>query len=92
MQILTEFAQMVISGIAIGCIYAVAALGFVLIYKASEVVNFAQGDLMMVGAFLGYTLIGIIGLPFMVGVPLAVAGMAGIGALLDRVVLRPMVG
>ncbi len=92
MQILTEFAQMVISGIAIGCIYAIVALGFVLIYKASEVVNFAQGDLMMLGAFLGYTLIGIIGLPFMVGVPLAIAGMAGIGALLDRVVLRPMVG
>ncbi len=91
-QALTEFAQLLIGGIAIGCIYAVVALGFVLIYKASEVVNFAQGDLMMLGAFLGYTLIGILGLPFFAGVALAVVGMAVFGALLDRIVLRPMVG
>jgi len=92
MQAFAEFAQMVVSGTAIGCIYAVVALGFVLIYKASEVVNFAQGELMMLGAFFGYTFIGIFGLPFLVGVPLAIACMAGVGALLDRIVLRPMVG
>ncbi|NDA56750.1 MAG: branched-chain amino acid ABC transporter permease, partial [Betaproteobacteria bacterium] len=45
-----EVAQLLISGAAIGCIYALIALGFVLIYKATEVVNFAQGDLMMLGA------------------------------------------
>ncbi len=92
MQGLIEFTQLVISGIVIGCVYAVVALGFVLIYKASEVVNFAQGDLMMLGAFLGYTFIGILDLPFWLGVLLAVAGMAVLGALLDRVVLRPVLG
>lgn len=92
MQDLIEFGQLVIGGVAIGCIYAVVALGFVLIYKASEVVNFAQGDLMMLGAFLGFTFIAILGLPFWLGLLLAVACMAVVGALLDRLVLRPVLG
>lgn len=45
-----EFFQLVLSGIAIGCVYGLVALGFVLIYKATGVVNFAQGELMMFGA------------------------------------------
>ena len=48
-----QFVQLVIAGIAQGCIYGLIALGFVLIYKATETVNFAQGDLMMLGAFCG---------------------------------------
>jgi branched-chain amino acid transport system permease protein len=48
-----QFLQLVISGIAQGCIYGLIALGFVLIYKATETVSFAQGELMMLGAFLG---------------------------------------
>ena len=47
----TAFLQLLISGVAQGCVYALVALGFVLIYKATETVNFAQGDLMMLGAF-----------------------------------------
>ena len=46
--------QEVVSGIALGCIYALIALGFTLIYKATEVVNFAQGELMMVGAYVNF--------------------------------------
>ena len=48
-----EVAQLLISGISQGCVYGLIALGFVLIYKATEMVNFAQGDLMMVGAVVG---------------------------------------
>jgi branched-chain amino acid transport system permease protein len=92
MQWLSDFAQMLASGTSIGCVYAIVALGFVLIYKASEIVNFAQGDLMMLGAFLGFTFIGVIGMPFVVGLVLAAMCMALIGATLDRLVLRPMVG
>ena len=92
MQGLSEFAQMLAAGTAIGCIYAIVALGFVLIYKASEIVNFAHGDLMMLGAFFGYTFVVGLGLPFLAGLALAVLAMALIGALLDRFVLRPMVG
>jgi branched-chain amino acid transport system permease protein len=48
-----QFVQLIISGSAQGCIYGLIALGFVLIYKATETVTFAQGDLMMLGAFCG---------------------------------------
>ena len=50
----TFLLQESISGIALGCIYALIALGFTLIYKASEVVNFAQGEVMMVGAYVNF--------------------------------------
>jgi branched-chain amino acid transport system permease protein len=89
---LINFVQLVINGVAIGCIYALVALGFVLIYKATETVNFAQGDLMMLGAFFCYTFVALWGLPFLAGVALAILTTAAFGAALDRVVLRPVVG
>ena len=89
---MVEFAQQVISGIAIGCVYGLVALGFVLIYKATEVVNFAQGELMMVGAFFAFTFTALAGLPFWIAVAAAVAAMAALGALIDRIVIRPLVG
>ncbi len=49
--------QEVVSGVALGCIYALIALGFTLIYKATEVVNFAQGELMMVGAYVNFFIV-----------------------------------
>ncbi len=92
MEGFVQFAQQVVSGTAIGCVYALVALGFVLIYKATEVVNFAQGELMMVGAFLAYTFIVILGLGFWFGALLALLVTALLGGALDRVVMRPMVG
>ena len=86
------FLQQVFSGIALGCIYALIALGFVLIYKATETVNFAQGELMMLGAFAGLVLVKFVGLPFWGAVAVAVAGMVGFGALLERLVIRPVLG
>jgi branched-chain amino acid transport system permease protein len=59
-----QFVQLVISGVAQGCIYGLIALGFVLIYKATETVSFAQGDLMMLGAVCGLALLTVMGLPF----------------------------
>jgi branched-subunit amino acid ABC-type transport system permease component len=59
-----QLLQLIISGAAIGCIYALIALGFVLIYKATETVNFAQGDIMMIGGFVGLTAMTLGGLPF----------------------------
>jgi branched-chain amino acid transport system permease protein len=89
---LVQFAQQIVSGTAIGCVYALVALGFVLIYKATEVVNFAQGELLMIGAFLAYTLIVLAGLPFWLGGLLAIALTAGLGFGLEHVVVRPIVG
>ena len=56
--------QIVISGMAQGCIYGLIALGLVLIYKATETVSFAQGELMMLGAFAGFALMTLLGWPF----------------------------
>ncbi|MFT4101687.1 MAG: branched-chain amino acid ABC transporter permease [Burkholderiaceae bacterium] len=87
-----EFLQLAIAGVAIGCIYALIALGFVLIYKATEVVNFAQGDVMMLGAFVAFTFAELWKLPFLLSVVLAIAVLAGFGALFDRLLLRPIIG
>lgn len=84
--------QLTISGISLGCIYALIALGFVLIYKATETVNFAQGELMMLGAFAGLVLMKTVGLPFWAAAPIAVVGTAGFGVLVERVAVRPILG
>ncbi|HSW07763.1 ABC transporter permease subunit, partial [Aquabacterium sp.] len=86
------FVQLVISGVALGCIYALIALGFVLIYKATETVNFAQGELMMLGAFGGLVLMQTVGLSFWLAAPLAVLGMMALGIALERLVIRPILG
>ena len=84
--------QLAINGIAIGCVYALVALGLVLIYKATEAVNFAQGDLLMLGSFFALTFISFAGLPFWIGLLLAIAGMAVVGVVVERAVLRPILG
>ncbi|WP_127599128.1 branched-chain amino acid ABC transporter permease [Nitratireductor alexandrii] len=86
------FFQLVINGLAVGCIYGLVALGFVLIYKAGEVVNFAQGELMMLGAFVAFTLIVDFNLNYWLGLALAVLAMAAFGWLLDSVVVRRIIG
>jgi len=79
-----DFVQQLVSGIALGCVYGLIALGFVLVYKATEVVNFAQGDLMMLGGFFAFTFIGILGLNYWVGFAGAVICMALFGMLAER--------
>ena len=87
-----QVLQIIISGVAQGCIYGLIALGFVLIYKATETVSFAQGELMMLGAFGGLACMTVLGFPFWLAVPSAVVAMAVIGVLLERVVIRPILG
>jgi branched-chain amino acid transport system permease protein len=89
-----ETLQLFVSGLANGCVYGLIALGFVLIYKATEAVNFAQGDFMMIGAFvtLGLTNADYMGLPFWLAAPLAIAIMGVLGYLLDYLVLRHLFG
>jgi branched-chain amino acid transport system permease protein len=87
-----QLLQLVIAGVAQGCIYGLIALGFVLIYKATETVSFAQGDLMMLGAFCGLALMTFLGAPFAVAVPASIGAMAGFGFLAERAVIRPVLG
>ena len=87
-----QFIQLVISGIAQGCIYGLIALGFVLIYKATETVSFAQGELMMLGAFCGLACMTFLGFPFWLSVLSSIAAMAAFGVFLERLVIRPILG
>ncbi len=84
--------QLLISGIAQGCIYGLIALGFVLIYKGTETVSFAQGDLMMLGAFGGLVCLTLLGFPFWLSVICAIVGMGMLGVLIERIVIRPILG
>jgi branched-chain amino acid transport system permease protein len=86
---MTLALQLVISGVATGSIYALVAIGIVLIYKCSGVVNFAQGAYAMLGAYVTFILLGL-HVPSVPAVILAMVVMAGFGALTERLVLRPM--
>src|SRR6266852_3034159 len=85
------FSSQIITGLATGGVYALVALGFVLIYKSTDVINFAQGDLLMVGAYVGWALTTA-GLPFPLAFVLTLIVAALIGLLIERIVLRPMIG
>lgn len=87
-----QFVQLLISGVSQGCIYGLIALGFVLIYKATETVSFAQGELMMLGAFCGLALLTALGFPFWAAVLASIAAMGLFGVVLERAVIRPILG
>jgi len=87
-----QLLQLLIAGVAQGCIYGLIALGFVLIYKATETVSFAQGDLMMLGAFAGLAAMTFLGFPFWLAVVASIAAMAAFGLLAERAVIRPILG
>src|ERR1700730_1123170 len=84
--------QLVLNGLAVGCIYGRVALGFVLIYKTTELVNFAQGDFMMLGAFTCYMFVVWYGVSYWPAFALAIGAVALFGALLDATVLRRVIG
>jgi branched-chain amino acid transport system permease protein len=84
--------ELLVSGMVLGLIYALVALGFVLIYKASRVVNFAQGELLAIGAFAAHFFLVTLKLPFLLAFPLALGFTAVVGYTLERVFLKRLVG
>jgi len=92
MQEMWFFLQLVIQGLAVGSVYALVALGFVLIYKASSVINFAQGELLMVGAYICLALLTTFQVPFWAAFFLTMAFSVALALLIERLVLRPMIG
>ncbi|HZN15071.1 MAG TPA: branched-chain amino acid ABC transporter permease [Acidimicrobiales bacterium] len=86
------FAQLVVGGVAQGALYALVALGFVIIYKATDVINFAQGGLVLLGAYICFTFNGQWGWPFYPSVLAAMAVAALLGLAIERVILRRMIG
>jgi len=89
---LTDFFQLCLSGFAVGCVYAIVALGFVIIYKATDVFNFAQGELMTLGAFICYLFIVQLHIPIILAFLLTFFATALIGMVTEEIFLRPMVG
>src|SRR5437667_440719 len=83
-------ASQVVSGLATGCVYALIALGFVLIFKATDVVNFAQGEFVMASGFISFTLLIWFGLPYWLVFFLTIALSGIMGVTLERVVVRPI--
>lgn len=89
---MTQVIGYIVPGITQGCVYALIALGFVLIYKCSGVFNLAQGELVILGAYLFYAFSINIGLPIWIGLLLTLASGVLLGLLIERGVIRPMVG
>ena len=86
------FLQLTVSGLSTGMIYALAAAGFVVIYKASDVINFAQGDLLLLGTYLVFFGVAQVGLPWSLGVLVTLLLAVGVALAVERLVLRPLVG
>ena len=84
--------QLIIGGIGQGCIYGLVALSFVLIYKATETVSFVQGEIMMLGAFGGVAGMALLGFPYWLAVLGSIAALALFGLMVERSVIRPILG
>ncbi|HVX99752.1 MAG TPA: branched-chain amino acid ABC transporter permease [Pseudorhodoplanes sp.] len=92
MDVLSQFVEYSVIGIASGGIYILAALGFVVVYKASNVFNFALGEMMMMGAYFFFGVVVQLHFGTLVGLPIALIGSAVLAMLIERFLLRPMLG
>lgn len=86
----TEILQQVVNGLIVGGAYALMAVGLTMIFGMMDVVNFAHGELYMLGAFFAYTAVHGLGMPYFLGIVLAVAGVMAVGWLIERFTLRPL--
>ena len=84
--------QLLANGLIVGTLYGVVAMSFVLIYKATQVVNFAQGEFLLIGAWVCWWLLTKYQLPFYLGMPITLVFMLIFGVTLQVIVLRPMIG
>ena len=89
---MTFFLQLVVTGFALGMIYALIAIGFVIILKCSEVFNIAQGHFVLIGGYLGYTFLVPLGLPIWAALGMAIATAIIMGLAIERLALRPLLG
>ncbi|MBT7890559.1 MAG: branched-chain amino acid ABC transporter permease, partial [Deltaproteobacteria bacterium] len=87
-----EFTQTVITGISTGCIYAIVALGLVILFKATEVFSFVHGEIIMLGAFVAYTCITFFHMSYWLGFLISVILTGILGMLIERITVRPLIG
>ncbi len=86
------FLQLLVNGISLGFLYALSALGFVMIFKSSSVLNFAHGELLAIGAFLFLVLSSWANLPIILAFALTLIGSFILGFIIERLFLRPLIG
>jgi len=86
------FLQLVINGLVVGSVYALVAMGFVIIYKSTSVLNFAQGEFLLLGAYVSLALLTRWHVPFWATVALTLGFAAVLGLAIERLILRPMIG
>jgi branched-chain amino acid transport system permease protein len=89
---MTFFLQLVVTGFALGMVYALIAIGFVIILKCSNAFNIAQGHFVLIGGYLGYTFLVPFGLPVWVSLLMSIGVAIILGLLIERLTLRPLVG
>lgn len=87
-----EFLSYLLPGLLVGCVYAVIAMGFATIYRTTGVLNIAQGEYFLIGAYFTLFAIDQLGLPFWLGIPLAIALLALLGTITERGAMRPLQG
>ncbi|MBN1631934.1 MAG: branched-chain amino acid ABC transporter permease [Thermoleophilia bacterium] len=88
---MVKWIQLLVTGVTMGSIYALIALGYVTIYRTSRIVNMAQGAFVMFGAFFTYSFLSELGLPYWLSAILGIIGVAVVGVLMYLIVLRPLV-
>lgn len=89
-NLLEQLCQQLINGVSLGSIYALIALGYTMIYGIMKLINFAHGDIYMLGAYFGYWAITRLGLSFLPAIILAMFGAAIVGIIVERLAYRPM--
>ena len=87
-----QLVQQVINGLSIGSIYALVALGYTMVYGIIKLINFAHGDVLMVGAYVGYLCAATLRLPLLLSIAIAMAVCAALGVVIERVAYRPLRG
>lgn len=89
---LTVFLQQILNGLVLGGSYALMALGLTMIFGILEVINFAHGEIYMIGAFMTLYFTTLFGVPFLLAIPISMVVVALLGLMIQRVVFRPIIG
>ena len=87
---MTQFLQQMINGLSLGSIYALVALGYTMVYGIIKLINFAHGDIYMLGAYIGFIVTTKLGLGFVPALLIAMAGCALIGMTIERIAYKPL--
>ena len=87
-----NFIEQIINGLSTGSVYALVAVGYTMVYGIAKMINFAHGEIIMVGAYITYVSMSLLGLPMFIAVGLSIIGCALLGVVTERVAYRPLRG